>query len=242
MKKINDILGYKNLKIFQDDEYFSFSLDSVMLANFVNVRLSDKKIVDLGCGNGVIPLILSLRTKNSIVGVEIQEKLSLLALESIKYNNLSDQISIINQDMKTFAIDNCERFDVVTCNPPFFKYDKNSFLNLSMEKVIARHEIAITLEDVLKVSKKILKNNGILAMVHRPERLLEILDQFRLNNIEPKRLRFVYSKLEKDSIMVLIEGIKNGKPGLKIERPFILYNSDGTFSLEYNNLVEEVVR
>lgn len=242
MKKINDILGYKNLKVFQDDKYFSFSLDSVMLANFVNIRSSDKKIVDLGCGNGVIPLILSLRTKNSIIGVEIQEELSLLALESIKYNNLTEQISIINQDMKYFALNNCEKFDVVTCNPPFFKYNNNSFLNLSKEKVIARHEVAITLEEVLNVSKKILKNNGILAMVHRPERLLEILEQFKLNRIEPKRLRFVYSRLEKDSIMVLIEGIKNGKPGLKIEKPFILYNSDGNFSTEYSNLIEEVVR
>ncbi len=242
MKKINDILGYNGLKIFQDDNCFSFSLDSIMLANFVGIRLRDKRYVDLGCGNGVIPLILSLRTNKEIVGVEIQEKLASLAIESIKCNNLVERISIVNQDMKTFASSHSEFFDVVTCNPPFFKYTKNSCLNLSKEKIVARHEVSIDLPGVLSTARKILKNNGIFAIVHRPERFLEVIDQFRMNKIEPKRVRFVYSKLEKDSIMVLVEGIKNGKPGLKIERPFVLYNDNGTFSSEYELLMREVSR
>lgn len=242
MRRINDILGYKNLKILQEDDYFSFSLDSVMLANFVSMRLRDKNYVDLGCGNGVIPLILSLRTDKKIIGVEIQKKLASLATESVKCNNLSEQISIVNQDMKDFANSNCETFDVVTCNPPFFKYTENSCLNLSEEKIIARHEVAIDLSSVFSVARKILKNNGLFAIVHRPDRLLEIIDQFRLNRIEPKRIKFVYSKLEKDSIMVLIEGIKNGRPGLKIEKPFVLYDDDGTFSSEYELLMKEVAK
>ena len=128
MEVINDILGYKDRKIFQDDECFSFSLDSVMLANFATVRLRDKKIVDLGCGNGVIPLILSLRTDKEIVGVEIQEQLFDMAVRSVEYNNLSDQIKVINSDMKDFVNDdNFEKFDLITCNPPYFKVNEKNY-------------------------------------------------------------------------------------------------------------------
>lgn len=240
MEKINDILGYENAKIFQNDDCFSFSLDSVMLANFVNIRLRDKKIVDLGCGNGVIPLILYLRTNKHIYGVEIQSKLVDMAKNSVSLNNLTDKITIINKDMKDFAINNIESFDVITCNPPYFKVNEKNYFNLSEEKKIARHEISITLSDVFSVSKKMLKNNGILSIVHRPERLLELLGNFKNNNIEPKRLQFVYSTITKEAIMVLIEGVKNGKPGLKIETPFILFNDDGTKTKEYEQLIKEV--
>lgn len=128
MKEINDVLGYDNIKIFQDDDCFSFSLDSIMLANFVSLRLRDKNIADLGCGNGIIPLILSLRTKAHIVGVEIQEKLASMANNSVFYNKLEEQISIVNSDMINFATDNLEKFDVVTCNPPYFKVNEKNFL------------------------------------------------------------------------------------------------------------------
>lgn len=240
MKVINDVLGYDNIKIFQDDDCFSFSLDSIMLANFVSLRLRDKNIADLGCGNGIIPLILSLRTKAHIVGVEIQEKLASMANNSVFYNKLEEQISIVNSDMINFATDNLEKFDVVTCNPPYFKVNEKNFFNLSQEKIIARHEVAITLSDVFSVSKRILKNNGIFAIVHRPERLLEIFDEFRKNNMEPKRLRFVYSKFGQPATMVLVEGVKNGKAGLKIDYPFILYEQDGSPTEEYETLLKEV--
>ena len=117
MKSLNDILGYKNRKIYQDDECFSFSLDSVILANFVTLNKKINNILDLGTGNGVIPLILSLRTKKNIIGIEIQEKLSLLAQESVDYNELDDQINIINCDMKKFVFNKTiNSFDVITCN------------------------------------------------------------------------------------------------------------------------------
>ena len=241
MEVLNDILGYENRKIYQNSDYFSFSLDSVMLANFATIRLKDKNIVDLGCGNGVVPLILSLRTDKKILGVEIQEKLANLAKNSVSYNRLDNQIIIINENMKDFSCrENIEKFDLVTCNPPYFKVNDKNFFNDSYEKVIARHEVEINLQDLFIVVKKILKNNGNFAIVHRPERLLEILDCFRKNNIEPKRIQFVYEKISKGSNLILIEGQKNGKEGLKIENPIVLYNEDGSFTKEYKRLLEEV--
>lgn len=241
MEKINDILGYENRKIFQDDDCFSFSLDSVMLANFVTIRLRDRNILDLGTGNGAIPLILSLRTDKNIVGVEIQKRLFDMAEKSVEYNNLNEQIKIINADMKEFVnSNNVESFDVITCNPPYFKVNEKNYFNLSVEKVIARHEVKVTLSDVFCVSKKLLRNNGNFAIVHRPERLLEIFNLFRENSIEPKRMRFVYEKASKGSTLVLIEGQKSGKPGLKIEKPLILYNEDGSMTEEYRKLCMEV--
>ncbi len=243
MKVINDVLGYKNLKIYQDTEFFKFSLDSVMLANFVTINLRNRKILDLGCGNGIIPLILSRRTKADIVGVEIQKSVSSLASKSVIYNNLEKQISIINQDMKEYFKNiESDTFDVITCNPPYFELHSNSCVNKISEKMLARHEVTITLHDVFMIARKLLKNGGNFAIVHRPERLLEILDLFRNFHLEPKRIQFVYEKLTKSPILVLIEGSKSGKPGLKIERPFVLYDESGSKSLEYEQFIKEGVK
>lgn len=241
MEVLNDILGYKNRKIYQDTDCFSFSLDSIMLANFVTIRKRDERIVDLGCGNGVIPLILSLRSQKHILGVELQSRLSEMAKRSVSYNKLDNQIEIITMDMKDFVGPKTDSlFDIVTCNPPYFKVCENSYFNLSLEKVIARHEVSITLSDVFVVAKRILKNNGNFAIVHRPERLMEILFEFRKSKIEPKRIQFVYENINKEAILVLIEGQKNGKVGLKIENPFILYDINGNKTSEYESLCIEV--
>lgn len=241
MEVLNDILGYKKRKIYQDNECFSFSLDSVMLANFATIRLRDKKIVDLGCGNGVIPLILSLRTDKFIVGVEIQKKMADMAIKSIEFNSLSRQIEIINMDMKDFAnTDFFETVDLITCNPPYFKVNNKNYFNESYEKMIARHEIEINLKDLLIVVNKLLKNNGNFAIVHRPERLMDVLSEFRKNKIEPKRLQLVYENIDKSAILVLVEGQKNGKSGLKIENPIIMYNNDGSMTDSYARLQSEV--
>lgn len=241
MEVLNDILGYKNRKIYQNNDYFSFSLDSIMLANFATIRFRDKKIVDLGCGNGVIPLILSLRTDKKIIGVEIQKNLAEMAKRSVEYNNLCEQINIYNMNMKDFAEgDYFESFDLITCNPPYFKVNDKNYFNDSYEKIIARHEVEINLEDLLVTARKLLKNNGNFAIVHRPERLMEILFEFRKNHIEPKRIQFVYEKISKGSTLVLIEGQKNGKEGLKIENPIIMYNEDGSMTDSYASLQVEV--
>lgn len=240
MKVLNDILGYKNLSIYQDPEFFCFSLDSVILANYSNIRLRDENIIDLGCGNGVIPLILSKRTNKKIIGVEIQKKCFDLAIESVKYNKLDNQIELINSDIKDLDERYNNYFDLILCNPPYFKINDKNFLNLSKEKQIARHELMLNLDKLFSVSKKLLKNNGNIDIVHRPERLLEIFDSMRKYNIEPKRIKFVYENINKPSTLVLVEGQQNGKPGLKIDKPLIMYNIDGSYSDEYQSLINEV--
>ena len=240
MKVLNDILGYKNLSIYQDPEFFCFSLDSVILANYSNIRLRDENIIDLGCGNGVIPLILSKRTNKKIIGVEIQKKCFDLAVESVKYNKLDNQIELINSDIKDLDERYNNYFDLILCNPPYFKINDKNFLNISKEKQIARHELMLNLDKLFSVSKKLLKNNGNIDIVHRPERLLEIFDSMRKYNIEPKRIKFVYENINKPSTLVLVEGQQNGKPGLKIDEPLIMYNIDGSYSDEYQSLINEV--
>lgn len=233
MEEINYVLGYDNLKIYQNAEMFKFSLDSVLLANFVTINPSTKKILDIGTGNAIIPLILSTKTKSKITGVEIQKEVANLANKSVKINNLDEQINIINKDINEYLkTDETEVYDVITCNPPFFKLNEKSIINESKCKQIARHEITLNLDNLIRISKKLLKNNGRLAIVHRPERLIEIIENMKKNNIEPKKLCFVYPKTNMESNILLIEGIKNGKPGIKILPPIYTHNIDNTYTKE----------
>ena len=230
MKVKNRLLNFPDYVIYQDDDYFAFSLDSVLLANFVTLKLSDKKIVDFCSGNVPIPMLMSFRTKARIFGVELQEKVYNLGRESILENKMDNQIDFINGDVKDigsyFA---SESVDVVTCNPPYFKYQEDSLVNNNDIKTIARHEVKLTLEDVLVSAKYILKNGGTFAMVHRPDRLIEIINMMQKYNIEPKVIRLVYPKFDKDANILLIEGIKNGKPGLKVMNPLYTHNEDGSY-------------
>lgn len=240
MEMINDILGYKDLKIYQNDEFFAFSLDSIILANYCTIRLRDKRIADFCSGNGVVSLILSRRVSCNIDGVEIQKELFDLAVKSIRYNKLEDRILMHNQDIKDFSITHLNYYDLVVCNPPYFKVCEKSKKNISLEKMIARHEVMINLEEVCDCAKKVLKDNGCLTIVHRSDRLMEILSEFRKNKIEPKKIKFVYEKVDKNSTLVLIEGQKNGKVGLIIDKPLIMYKEDGTYTEEYDSLLKEV--
>ena len=241
MIRLDDILGYDNLKIYQDSNFFSFSLDSVMLANFVNIKKTSKKIIDLGCGNGVIPLILSKRCSLKIDGVELQQPVFEIAKKSIMYNKLDDRISIYNMNIKDLLDSKfVEKYDIVVCNPPYFIFDNNSIINDSVEKQIARHEIEIKLNEIIRVASKILTNKGTFAMVHRCDRFFEVINELKLNHIEPKRIKFVYSVEGKDATLFLVEGIKFGKPGLKVEYPLVMYNEEGNIGKEYSNLLVEV--
>lgn len=233
MKIKNYLLGYKNMYIYQDTESFNFSLDSVLLPNFVTLNKNINKIIDIGCGNAPISLILSTKTDALITGVEIQKEIATLAQESVLINQLNDQIQIINQDIKLLYKNiESDSYDVVVCNPPFFKINENSKLNKNDTKTIARHELMLNLDDLFKISKKILKNNGIVALVHRPERLVDILCKMREYNIEPKKIRFVYPKVGKNANMVLVEGRKNGNPGLKILENLIVHDEHGNYTQE----------
>ena len=239
MERLDDVLGY-DLKIYQNSSYFSFSLDSIILANYANIRLRDKNIVDFCTGNGVIPLIVSQRTKNNIVGVEIQEKLAELAEKSLEYNKLTDRITIVNEDVNEFSSRHLNEFDLVLCNPPYFKVEDKSSFNESYEKMIARHEITFNLEDLCKCCKKVLKDNGNLYIVHRSDRLIDIIETLRKHNLEPKRIRFVYENVSKESTLVLVEAQKCGSVGLKVDSPIVLYDLDGTETSEYELLQKEV--
>lgn len=240
MEVINDILGYKNLKIYQDDRWFSFSLDSIILANYSTIRLRDKNIVEFCSGNGVVPIILSHRTKSNIIGIEIQKSLYDLANKSISLNKLDDRIRMVNADIKDYArIHQCSA-DLVLCNPPYFKNNKNSTKNLSYEKMIARHEVLLNLEDLVIACGKMLKDNGCFSMVHRTDRLIEIIECLRRHNLEPKRIKFIYNDVNSSSTLFLIESQKNGKIGLIIDKSLILHNLDGSETMEYKKLQEVI--
>lgn len=237
MEVQNYLLGYKDLKILQNTKWFNFSLDSVLLANFITIRSKIKKIADLGTGNAPIPLILSTRTSAIIYGFEIQKPIYDLAFKSVKMNHLDDKIKILNEDIKLIdQMFETDTFDVITSNPPYFKLNDDSLINDNEHKSIARHELSMTLDDVLRISKKLLKNNGLLGLVHRPDRLLEILERMRKYNIEPKRIQFVYPKTNLESNMVLIEGAKNGKQGLKILPPLIVHEDNGDYTKKVKSM------
>lgn len=239
MEVVNYLLGYKNMKIFQDTEMFNFSLDSVLLANFVSLNKNVSNILDIGCGNAPIPLILSTKTDAKITGVEIQESVYNLATKSVEINNLENKIKIINKDINILYDElESDLYDVITCNPPFFKVNQESKYNDSLYKKIARHEICLNLEQLFKICKKLLKNGGVVAIVHRPDRLIDILTEMRKNNIEPKRIQFIYPKINKESNMVLVEGRKNGGVGLKILPPVYIHNDNGEYTEEVKKCFE----
>ena len=232
MKVINNILGFDGLKIVQDTDGFKFSLDSVLLANFVTLNKRINNVMDIGCGNGIISILLSMRTNAKIIGIEIQNESYLNSLESIKINNLNSQITVYNEDIKEFYKSlESDSFDVVVCNPPYFSGDN---VSKTISKKIARHSFYLDYNDVILISKKILKNNGIVAIVHRPENLMEILFTMRKNNVEPKKIRFVYPYKGKNANILLVEGMKNGKPGLKIMDPLYVYEN-GEYTEEIKN-------
>lgn len=233
MEVINYLLDYHDIKIIQDSEMFSFSLDSVLLPNFIKINSKITNILDIGCGNAPIPLILSTKTNAKITGIEIQKEVYELAVKSVKLNNLENQIKIINGDInelsKTIETDT---YDIITCNPPFFKYTETSNLNKSEYKIIARHEKTLKLAELFKIARKLLKNNGIIGIVHRPERLVEIIELMKNNNLEPKRIQFIHPKQNEEANIMLIEASKNGKPGLKILDPIYTHEINGEYTDE----------
>lgn len=238
MEHVNDLVGFNNLKICQNDDWFKFSLESILLPNFVTINMRVKTILDLCSGNAPIPLILSQRTKSSIVGVEIQKDVYDLALKSIKLNHLEKQITMINDNtinLKHYF--NGDSFDVITVNPPYFVNHHYSLKNHDIHKTYARHEIAATLEDILKMASFLLKNNGYIALVHRTERFFEIIKKMEEVNLIPKRVQFIYPKVGKNSNLVMIEGVKNGHEGVQFLDPLYIHNEDGTYKEEIKKIM-----
>lgn len=231
--KVKNRLLDTELIIYQDDDWFKFSMDSVLLSKFVTINLRHKKIIDLATGNAPIPLLLTYRTDALIYGIEYQTGVYELGIQSVEANKMSSRIELLNDDVRRIrTIFEGDTFDVVTCNPPYFKTGNVEFFNVNEVKTLARHEVTLTLSDVLKQANYLLKNGGIFAMVHRTERFVEIIEQMKEYNIEPKRVQFIYPKKGKDSDLFLIEGIKNGKSGLKMLSPLVVHNDDNTYTEE----------
>ncbi|ALS75537.1 MULTISPECIES: tRNA1(Val) (adenine(37)-N6)-methyltransferase [Planococcus] len=233
-----DYLLAENLRIIQSPSVFSFSLDAVLLARFAYVPKKRGRIVDLCTGNGAIPLFLSARTESTITGVELQPRLAGMARRSIEFNGLDGQIDIIEGDVKEIPAQlGYEKFDTVTCNPPYFPAHDMSDKNLSEHMAIARHELHLTLDEAVRSASQLLKQGGKAAFVHRAGRLIDIMAAMRNNRLEPKRIRLVYPKAGKEANTLLIEGIKDGKPDLKVLPPLIVYGDDGEYTEEVRGLL-----
>ena len=228
-----DDLEFNNLKIIQNEKEFCFGMDAVLLSDFAKDIKQNSKIIDLGTGTGILPILLSGKTKNTeIVGIEIQEKMAKMAKRSVKLNNLENRIKIINEDVKNLNnIFEKESFDAVVTNPPY-KENNTGLKNEYEGKIIARHEIKCNLEDIILTSKFLLKDRGTLYMVHRPERIVDICELLRKYKIEPKSIKFIYPKEGKESNLILIKAVKNARKFLKIEKPLIIYKEDGAYTEE----------
>lgn len=227
-----DELHRKGYKIIQDPNRFCFGMDAVLLSAFANVR-KNEKVLDIGTGTGIIPILMEARYGGeSYVGIEIQEDVADMASRSVKYNNLEEKIIIDNADVKdALELYGSSHFDVITTNPPYMTVDKG-LINPSDTKALSRHELSVKLEDIVSISSKILKNKGRFYMIHRPARLVEIMNVMRKYNLEIKRIRMVHPYIDKEANMVLIEAMHDGKPFLKVENPLIVYEKSGEYTKE----------
>lgn len=224
-----DDLQRNHYKIIQNPDLFCFGMDAVLLSGFARADEGDR-VLDLGTGTGIIPLLMEAKTKAShLTGLEIQTESADMASRSVKMNNLEDKIAIVTGDIKeAVRLFGAASFDVITCNPPYMT-EHHGILNPEAPKAIARHELLCTLEDVISQSAGLLKPGGNLFMVHRPFRLAEIIVLLREYKLEPKRMQLVYPFVDKEPNMVLLEASRGGKPRMKVEKPLIVYKEPGIY-------------
>lgn len=236
-ERIDQLLS-QNIQIIQSSDVFSFSLDAVLLAHFASIPKRGT-IVDFCAGNGAIGLFMRPRTQAAIIGVELQEKLYDMATRSIKLNQFDESMTMIHADIKNITqFIKPDSVDFITCNPPYFKEAPKSKKNPNPYLAIARHEIYLGIDDVFQQASKLLKMNGKIAMVHRPDRLIDILHSMENNRIAPKRIQFVYPKSNKEANTLLIEGIKDGKTdGLRILPPLYVYGEDNQYLPEIKEML-----
>ena len=227
-----DDLQLNGLRIIQNRERFCFGMDAVLLSDYASAK-EGSSVLDLGTGTGIIPILMSAKTKAShLTGLEIQEESAEMARRSVLLNGLSDRIRIVTGDIKEadrlFA---AASFDVITCNPPYMT-GRHGLLNLNEPKAIARHEVLCTFADVAQASKKLLKSSGHLYLVHRPFRLAEIMTTLSTHHLEPKRMRLVYPFVDQEPNMVLLDCVKGGRSRITVEKPLIVYREPGVYTDE----------
>jgi len=237
-ERLDYIVADEKVRIIQSPSIFSYSLDALLLGHFASIPIAKGNILDLCSGNGVIPLLLSNRTKAKITGLEIQERLVDMAERSIQLNKLEDQLQVLSGDLKVRHKEIPQSFfNTVTCNPPYFKATDDSHQNESEYMKIARHEICCTLVDVIQACKLYVRPGGKVAIVHRPERLVDLITLSRKYALEPKRIQFVYPKKGKESNTLLFEAIRDGKSGTKILPPLYVYEDDNTYTEEARKII-----
>jgi tRNA1(Val) A37 N6-methylase TrmN6 len=231
-----DDLQLKGINIIQKKEAFRFGVDAVLLANFANVKRG-MKVFDLCTGTGIVPFILAGKTEASYIkGLEIQEDMVEMAKRSVEFNELEQRLQIIHGDLKDInLLKSMDKVDVLTVNPPY-KLKSSGIINIDDKNAIARHEICCTLEDVIIAARILLKDNGRLFMVHRPERLADILCLMRKHRIEPKTIRMVHPNTKKAPNIVLVEGQRDGGAFLKWEAPLYVYDDKGGYSEEIDRI------
>lgn len=233
LEVLNDVLGYSDRKIYQDTKYFKFSLDGVLLANFVKLKQSAQHIIDVGTGTGIIPLLLTLKTEKQIDAIEIEENLVKLFTKTIHYNKLDEQIHLIFDDIKNYSknIKKLNYYDVVISNPPYFS--KCTHIH---EKSNARHENYLTLEELIKSSRRLLKNKGSFYLVYNSDSLSKVIELLIINNFSIKTVQFVHHNIYKKASFFMLEAIKNGNTTTNILNPFILYDQNNNMTEEYRKV------
>lgn len=263
-----DNLEIKNMKIIQNKDGFCFGMDSILLSNFAKEIKKGARVVDLGTGTGILGLLLCAKTELSqILGIEIQKEVANMAKRSIRLNGLENRFQIVNMNIKRILHQKGKRnikikgvskrkkayqlirkinlqkesFDCIITNPPYKKLN-TGMINENKKKLISRHEYTANLSDFIKTAKYLLKDKGSLFMVHRPERLVDIIEIMRKEKIEPKQIRLVYPKVSEKPNLILIKGIKNAKPFLKVEEPLYVYNKDGKYTDEILEIYEKSER
>jgi tRNA1Val (adenine37-N6)-methyltransferase len=228
-----DDLEYKGLKIIQNCNGFCFGVDSVLLSDFAREIKENSEVVDIGTGTGIVSILLTSKTKlKSIYGVEIQEDVAEMASRSSKLNHLEDKFRVINANIKDI-FDYLEpyKFDAIVTNPPY-KKENTGVKNLDKRQLISRHEVECNLEDIITASYKLLKDLGEFYMVHRAERLVDIMVLLRKHKMEPKRIRFVHSKAGDKPTLILVKAIKGAREYLKIDKPLVIYKDNGEYTDE----------
>ena len=231
-----DDLERNNLKIIQDPSRFCFGMDAVLLSGFARVKQGET-VIDLGTGNGIIPILLYGKTEGKhFTGLEIQSENVDMAQRSVQYNKIGGAVDIVEGDLcratEIFGRSVC---DVVTSNPPYM-LGNHGLVNPDSAKAVARHEVLCTLDDVVRESAGLLKPNGRFYMVHRPFRLAEIFERLHFYKLEPKRMRLVYPFIDKEPNMVLIEAVRGGNPRLTVEKPLIVYTAPGVYTEEIHEI------